>query len=257
MIPIVLLVISLLLSLTITRIGTLALTLTGMSEDAAAFQANSAFYGVGFTTHESEFVVNHPVRRRVVMVLMVLGNLGVATLVATVLGSVMTINSSGQWGRNLLMLGLGCTGLVAIANSHVLHGIMSRLVAWALRRWTTLDLHDYVALLHLSAGYTVLEIKLQANDCLEDVRLSETGFAEAGILVLGIQRPRVGFIGAPTGLTRLCPGDTVVVYGQIERLEELITRRNMRDDVYYHRLAEPSQSENARDASQMQAVEIH
>jgi len=240
MIPIVLLVTSLLLSLTITRIGTLALTLTGMSEDAAGFQANSAFYGVGFTTHESEFVVNHPVRRRVVMVLMVLGNLGVATLVATVLGSVMTTNSSGQWGRNLLILGLGCSGLVAIANSHIVHGIMSRLVARALRRWTTLDLHDYVALLHLSAGYTVLEMKLQAGDWLEDVRLSETCFAEAGILVLGIQRPKTGFIGAPTGQTRLCPGDTVVVYGQIDRLEELITRRNLRDDVYYHRLVEPA-----------------
>ena len=242
LVPIFLLVISLLLSLTITRIGTLALVLTGMSEEAARFQAQSAFYGVGFTTHESESVVNHPVRRRVVMVLMVLGNLGVATLVATVLGSVMTTSSSGQWGRNVLILAVGLCGLTAAANSHILHGVMSRLVARALRRWTTLDVHDYVVLLHLSAGFTVLEMKLQPGDWLEDVPLSETSFAEVGILVLGIQRPRVGFIGAPTGQTRLCPGDTVIVYGQIDRLEELVARRNVRNDVYYHRLVSSERS---------------
>lgn len=235
MISIILLVISLLLSVTITRIGALALVVTGMSEEAAEFQARSAFYGVGYTTHEAEFVVNHPVRRRVVMVLMLVGHLGVATLVATMLGSVLTTNSSGQWARNLTILAVGLGALAAAANSRWIHGALSRAVAKALRRWTTLDVHDYVALLHLSAGYTVLEMKLQAGDLLDDVPLSETSLAEAGILVLGIQRPRVGFIGAPTGQTRLRPGDTVIVYGQIDRLGELVIRRAS-EDVYYHRL---------------------
>jgi len=236
-VPIILLVISLLLSLTITRIGALALVMTGMSEDAAQFQARSAFYGVGYTTSESEFVVNHPVRRRVVMLLMLMGHLGVATLVATVLGSVMTTTNSGQWGRNLLMLSVGLGGFSAAANSRWLHGIMSRLVSKALRRWTMLDVHDYVALLHLSAGYTVLEMKLQAGDWLDEVPLSESSLAEAGILVLGIQRPKAGFIGAPAGQTQLRAGDTIIVYGQMDRLEELATRRSISDDVYYHRLA--------------------
>ncbi|MGZ3673172.1 MAG: potassium transporter TrkA, partial [Ktedonobacterales bacterium] len=38
------------LSLIIERIATVALTLTGLSRDAAAFQARSAFTGTGFTT---------------------------------------------------------------------------------------------------------------------------------------------------------------------------------------------------------------
>jgi hypothetical protein len=234
-ISVILLVISLLLSITITRIGALALVLTGMSEEAAEFQARSAFYGVGYTTRESEFVVNHPVRRRVVMLLMLLGHLGVATLVATVLGSLMTTNSSGQWGRNLLILTGGLAALAAVASSRWIHNAMSRAVACALRRWTTLDVHDYVALLHLSAGYTVLEMKLQPGDWPDDVPISETGLAESGILVLGIQRPRVGFVGAPTGQTRLRPGDTVIIYGQLDRLEELATHRN-RGEIYYQRV---------------------
>jgi Trk K+ transport system NAD-binding subunit len=43
----------LLVSLLVARVGTVALTLTGMSREAARFQARSAFFGVGFTTGEA------------------------------------------------------------------------------------------------------------------------------------------------------------------------------------------------------------
>jgi hypothetical protein len=62
-----------LVSLLIARVATVALALTGLSREAARFQARSALSGTGFTTSEAEAVVNHPVRRRVVMSLMLLG----------------------------------------------------------------------------------------------------------------------------------------------------------------------------------------
>ena len=55
-----------LLGLLINRIATAALMSTGMSKEMARFQARSAFSTVGFTTTESESVVNHPVRRRII-----------------------------------------------------------------------------------------------------------------------------------------------------------------------------------------------
>ena len=55
------------LSLFITRLATIALTYTGLSREAARFQARSAFTGTGFTTSEAERVVDHPVRRRIIM----------------------------------------------------------------------------------------------------------------------------------------------------------------------------------------------
>ena len=69
MIAVLTLVVVVLLSLVITRMATVALTLTGMSSEAARFQARSALTGAGFTTSESEAVVNHPVRRRIVLFL--------------------------------------------------------------------------------------------------------------------------------------------------------------------------------------------
>ena len=83
MIAIVSLLFTLTLSILITRVAAIALMMTGLSREVAAFQARSAFTGVGLTTSETETVVNHPVRRRIIMSLMLFGNLGIAAVVAT------------------------------------------------------------------------------------------------------------------------------------------------------------------------------
>ena len=63
MIPVVSLLTVVTLSMVVTRIAAVALVYTGLSHQAARFQARSAFTGVGFTTSEAEHLVNHPVRR--------------------------------------------------------------------------------------------------------------------------------------------------------------------------------------------------
>lgn len=65
-------------SILITRIATIMLTHTGLSQETARFQARSAISGTGFSTAEAERVVRHPMRRRIVMVLMLLGNAGIS-----------------------------------------------------------------------------------------------------------------------------------------------------------------------------------
>lgn len=64
------------ISVVVTRVATSALELTGVSRELATFQARSAYTGVGFTTEEAEAVVTHPIRRRIVLNLMLLGNAG-------------------------------------------------------------------------------------------------------------------------------------------------------------------------------------
>src|SRR5918912_1591755 len=74
-----------LLSMLITRVATVALSLTGMSRESARFQARSALSGVGFTTSEAEDVVSHPVRRRIVGGLMLLGSGGLVSAVGSLI----------------------------------------------------------------------------------------------------------------------------------------------------------------------------
>ena len=65
------------LSVIAVKAGSVALWLTGLPRDAARFQARSAFTTTGFTTPQAALVVNHPERRRVISVLMILGNAGI------------------------------------------------------------------------------------------------------------------------------------------------------------------------------------
>ena len=88
------------LSLIVTRTAAVALTYTGLSQQAASFQARSAFTGVGYTTSEAESLVNHPVRRQVVMLLMLLGNAG------------------GDWGLGRVAVASGNSGFVHQSSSN-------------------------------------------------------------------------------------------------------------------------------------------
>ena len=80
----------------------MALMFTGLSLEAAGLQGRSTFSGVGFSTLESELIMNHPVRRKILMFLMLLGNIGIATVVATVIVSLLSTASSANWLRNTL-----------------------------------------------------------------------------------------------------------------------------------------------------------
>ena len=143
------------LSLLITSIATEALTLTGLSRATASFQARSAFTGSGFTTAESEAVVKHPVRRRIIMWLMFLGNAGIVTVVSSlVLTSVSTSSVQNGLSR-LLYLFFGLVILWLLATNKAFNQILTRLVRKALRRWTDLDLKDYASLLHLRKEYRI------------------------------------------------------------------------------------------------------
>lgn len=70
----------------------------------ARFQARSAFTTTGFTTPQASLVVTYPERRRVISVLMVLGNAGVVSVMATVVlcyvdfeASVETLAQEALW----------------------------------------------------------------------------------------------------------------------------------------------------------------
>src|SRR4030042_6707082 len=78
---------TILISFLIVLIGGFALQLTGIEPDVARFQALSAFSGTGCTTRESERVVGHKTRRQIVTILIILGNAGLVTIIATLVAS--------------------------------------------------------------------------------------------------------------------------------------------------------------------------
>ncbi len=226
------------LSILVTRIATVALTHTGLSREASRFQARSAFTGVGFTTSESEKVVNHPVRRRVLLLLMLLGNAGVVGAMSSLLLAFVQ-GGGGGFGLALkiVLLVSGLVVLWAVASSRWVDRRLSRWVDRLLSRYTRLDVQDYASLLHLGGDYRVAELQVQDQDWLAGRTLAELQLREEGLLVLGVTAPEGSFLGAPGGSTSLRGGDTVLLYGRTAGLAALDERRRGRAGDAEHRRA--------------------
>lgn len=225
MIAIASLLITLSVSLLVTRAASVALTLTGLSQEVAKFQARSAFTGCGFTSNETEAIVNHPVRRRIISTLMLFGNIGIAAVIASTIATFLDTNRSTTLSYRFVLLGIGLIILWFISTRAWVDRFISRWMEWALIKWTKLDVRDYVSLLHLKDGFVVLELQVNDADWIADKSLTESRLALEGVLVLGIHRNNGSYIGSPNGKTRILGGDTLSLYGPINRLEELDIRK--------------------------------
>lgn len=213
-------------SLVAERVATVALCLTGLSRDVAQFQARSAFTGTGFTTSEAEQVVNDPARRRIVLLLMGSRSVEIITGVSSLVLSFIGIGSSREGAVRGLIIIAGLVAIGVAASSGWVDRHLSRVIVWALRRWTTLDVRDYMTLLGLTNGYAVLEMIVDPDSWIAHRRLEDMNLPEEGVTVLAIQRAGGDFIGAPRRATVIRPQDKVILYGQTGTLAEISLRQS-------------------------------
>lgn len=212
------------LSLLVARVATVALTLTGVSREVARFQARSALTGTGYTTTEAETIVGHPVRRRIVMYLMVLRNAGLVTAVSSFILSFTGAEdaTAGIYRALFIAAGIGVLWLVSL--SELFDRWLSAIIRRALNRWTHLEVRDYARLLDLAGEYSIKELRIGTNDWLAGKTLGESRLQEEGILLLGIRRKNGKYIGAPFSKTEFRRGDLLVIYGADEAIASLNRR---------------------------------
>lgn len=228
MLPLFAVLIVLSISLLIIRVGTVALTMTGLSPQVARFQARSAYFGVGFTTAEAEKVLNNPVRREIVMGLMLLGNAGIISVISTVVLSTTEVPETGAfsyvWFRIAFLAG-GIGTLYTLAYSSWIDRRISKSVRWALRKWTHLETQDYSELLHLARDYSVSEFPVQKGDWMAGHLLRDLRLRDEGVIILGIERADGTYIGVPRGECEVEVGDLLIAYGKHALLQGLEKRR--------------------------------
>ena len=218
------LLIVIILSLMVTRMATIALTATGLSREWAGCQAAPAFSGAGFTTSESEAVVRHPVRRRIVMTLMLLGNAGIAAVVASIILTAVGPEDAGNPVLRFLALTAGIIVIWVAFRSDWVDRQITRLTFRALGRWTDLDVRDYSALLHLGGNYVVTELAVETGDWVAGRDLGTLDLRREGVAVLGVDRPEGTYMGTPVAETEIEPGDVLIIYCQRRAIAELDQR---------------------------------
>ncbi|WP_297463849.1 TrkA C-terminal domain-containing protein [Thermococcus sp.] len=227
MITLISLILAITLSLIIVRIGAIALEMTGLSREVASFQAQSAFSGTGFTTSESEYVVSHPARRKIIRLLIFLGSAGITSVIATL---VLTFLGKGRREATgyLLILIMSLIVLYIVFTSKTVDRWMRKWIRRFLQRaFPELRVYDYTQLLGITHGYSISQIKVKPNSWLANKSLRELELDKEGILVLGIYRKTKNgevYIGAPRGDTIILPGDVLICYGPEDALLELSRR---------------------------------
>lgn len=228
MIPAFTVILILSISFLVTKVATIVLMHTGLSRQSAKFQARSAFTGVGYATKEAESIVNHPLRRRIIMLLMLLGNAGIVSVLATLLLTMLD-SSEGPYNLSLAArMGLLLAGIILITiifNSRIVNRGLSKIINYALQKYTKLNVKDYSGLLHLAGEYEISEIFIDKDDWLAEKRLAELALPREGLFILGINRKSGKYLGVPRHDTQICPGDTLIIYGRASAIIRLSERK--------------------------------
>lgn len=242
MIAIITVVLVLVVSITVTKIASIALTHTGLSKESAKFQARSAFTGVGFTTSESEKVVNNPARRKILLLLMILGNAGIVTGVSSLIIGFVNVDQQQSGWIKITVLVTSIVLLWNLANSKWFDRKMSNVVSRYLKRYTELDVNDYTSLLHLSGEYRISEMGIDKGHWLVSRTIRTTQVRDEGIIILAITRMNGTYLGAPQADTRIKEGDLLILYGRAKALAALERRmKDKRGYVEHKKLVEEQQ----------------
>jgi hypothetical protein len=235
---IMLFIIVLTASFVAVRIGAIAFQLTGLEWSLAKFQSLSCFSGTGFTTKEAELVTGHPQRRRIATVLMVLGNAGLVTMIATVASALNP--QQALWARlsesllpfsvprevvpwiNLLIIVLALYVIYKVfTNKKFVHKLTNVLRTKIIQRKIFRPV-SFEELLLLAGGYGVSKIEVSADSPLVDKTLAGSELRKSDITVLAIIRADET-IPNPAANTKILAGDGLVSFGNLENIRNKCT----------------------------------
>lgn len=198
-------------SFVVVRISAVAMRLTGLAENVARFQCVSALTGAGFTTSESELIVNYPIRRRIIVALMILGNLGLASTAATVIISFVGPDQDSSAVVTQVFLFLTAIGvtLVVMLNKTV-DRAMCAFVGTVLQKTTTLGKRRFQRLLQLGDGCSVAEHVFRGS---HDVPIGSLPPSFRQLTLLAIRTDGTLHSGQFSDTRTVSPGDVLICYG--------------------------------------------
>ncbi len=220
------LIITIALIFLIWEIASVALSITGLAHDKARFQALSALTGTGFTTRDSELIVSHRQRRAIVMGLMIIGNIGIILILSNIIVSKTTVYL-------FVKLGILFTLLFFLYKITSYKGLMRKLkskIEDKLLASSVFEKRAIEEILNLAQGYGVVELNLKENFPYIGHTLAESPLRDKDILVLAIKRDQTT-IPAPKGQRKMQIDDTLICYGKLASMKELISKQKSKRGI--------------------------
>jgi len=225
-------IITLVIAFLAVRIGAIAFQLTGLEKSLAQFQSLSCFSGTGFTTKEAELITGNPQRRRIASALIILGNAGSVTLIATFANTLRPNIVLPQFKIPFLHLVfpshfLPWINLVIVASSIFAiykiftHTKATKKITDALRR--KIIKRDFIKpvtfeeLLVSTSGYGVSSVEVKKDSPVLNKTLLKSDLKKHDISVLVIERGKEA-IPNPPATTKILLDDKLVCFGRLENI---------------------------------------
>ena len=208
--PIIINIIALII---IVRIGAVALMITGLNSEKAHFQALSAFTGTGFTTNESERVINNKIRRRIISFLMIFGNGGLLTLFITTTTTFSLSNKDFVFDKAMFLV-VGIILLYFLMKFLYVKDKIDIIITYFMNKNNFFeDDATTIEKLHIEDGYVVEGIILKEDSEFINKTVFEAQQKLDNKLIIGIERENK-WLPLPKNDTILVSHDVIVVYGR-------------------------------------------
>ena len=233
----VLFILVLIASFVIVRIGAVAFQLTGLEWSLAKFQSLSCFSGTGFTTKEAELITGDPRRRRIASILIVLGNAGLVTMIATVASALnpeqvliarfsesflpFSIPSPMVPWINLTVIIVGLLIIYRVSTNKKITSKLTRYLRTKVRKKELLRPVSFEELLLLTGGYGISRIDVCENSPLIDKALAESGLRKSDITVLAIVRDNATMPNPSADMT-IQQGDELITFGKLQNIRSRV-----------------------------------
>ena len=205
--------ITILMSFIVVRVGGFALQMTGMESSAARFQALSAFTGTGFTTAEAERVVRNKKRRQIITVLIVLGNAGLVAIIATLVVSFSQVTGGYSWF--FIRLAVIVAGVFILYRLIVVSRVGRWIFSWVRKpvmRFVLKGSPDIEEVYDAGRGWSISLVTVKKGSKNIDLPMADASLGE-DIAVLSVDRGDTS-ITRPSGEERIQEGDRLLVYGR-------------------------------------------
>ncbi|TNE86434.1 MAG: hypothetical protein EP330_22090 [Deltaproteobacteria bacterium] len=194
--------------------GGIAFESTGMDREMARFQALSAFTGTGFTTLAAEQIVEHRVRRRIAMTLIILGWAGAASVVATMIRSLYV--DSALKGLENIALGVALAGLSIFAIRRYSDELVSAVRRVVMKRVGGI-LVPQEDLLRVDGGLGLSRIEVPEFSRVIGVPLKDLHLRRDQLSIVLIERNHHSIV--PNADSVLEHKDHVVLFGRLDSVQ--------------------------------------
>ena len=204
----------------IVRVATVILKLTGMDETTARFQAISAFTGTGFTTKEAETILEDKIRIKTVVVLMVLGKIGIVSVIAGLFLSFSKDTMHSDLWKAVIVL----SSIFLLYRLTALKGFsraLNRIIEKSIISRGIIKQRTLEKLFNLPQGYGLAQLTIAGSSKVNGLSLSEAGFNKSDILVLSIER-KDQLMSFPHAKDIIKKGDKLLCYGLLENIKSFI-----------------------------------